>query len=118
MITPQNAGLQGRGRGIPLFSSPFVCLSFAPAPSFFALLKTIVRPGRVILCNHRFGTGAVKAGNRESPVAGRFVVSHPCDGKQAQGWSTWQREGHQLSPALSGLDSIRAASIMESKLSL
>src|ERR1035438_8506421 len=37
---------------MPLFSSPFVRLSFAPARSSFALLKTIVRPGRLILGKH------------------------------------------------------------------
>jgi hypothetical protein len=37
---------------VPLFSFPFVRLSFAPAPSSFALLKTIVRSGKLILGNH------------------------------------------------------------------
>ena len=32
------------------FSSPFDRFSFAPAPSSFALLKTIVRPMSVIIC--------------------------------------------------------------------
>jgi hypothetical protein len=49
ITTPKKAGFQGRGVGVPLFSSPFVCLSFAPAPSTFASLKTIVLPGKLIL---------------------------------------------------------------------
>jgi hypothetical protein len=35
---------------VPLFSSPFDRFSFAPAPSSFSQLKTIVRLRRVIVC--------------------------------------------------------------------
>jgi hypothetical protein len=51
LINPsQESGFEGGGVGVPLFSSPFVRISFAPAPSSFSQLKTIVRPGMVILC--------------------------------------------------------------------
>ena len=37
--------------GVQRLSSPFDRFSFAPAPSCFFLVITIVRPGTVILCN-------------------------------------------------------------------
>ena len=53
---------------MPLFSFPFVRLSFAPAPSSFALLKTIVRSGKLIL-----GKRVSKAGSAvgRSALAGK-----------------------------------------------
>jgi hypothetical protein len=38
--------------GGSLSSSPFDRFFFAPATSFFALLNTIVRPGKEMICNH------------------------------------------------------------------
>ena len=52
IASPQEAGFSEGGEGGAAVSFPFVRLSFAPAPSSFALLKTIVRPGRVILGKH------------------------------------------------------------------
>ena len=68
---------------MPLFSSPFVRLSFAPEPSSFALLKTIVRPGKLILRNHlRWGGRRLRATE--------FVVSQvPKSGPGAPGASSF-----------------------------
>ena len=43
--------------------------SFAPAPCSFDLLKTIVRPGKLIICKH------LEAWNKEQPTHG--VCGHP-----------------------------------------
>jgi hypothetical protein len=50
MNPSQESGFEGRGVGVPLFSSLFDRFSFAPAPPSFSQLKTIVRQGKLILC--------------------------------------------------------------------
>jgi hypothetical protein len=43
MNPSQESEFEGRGVGVPLFSSPFDRFSFATTPSSFTRLKTIVR---------------------------------------------------------------------------
>ena len=79
---------------MPLFSFSFVRLSFAPAPFSFALLKTIVRPGRIIFCMHlstSFKAGfAVRPTARLSLAGGSWYPTQvpKCEGPGAPGDSS------------------------------
>jgi hypothetical protein len=67
IFSPRPAGFGGRGVGVPGFSSPFGRFSFAPAPSTFALLKTILHQGKLILRKQL--SASVKAGSTVRPAA-------------------------------------------------
>jgi len=81
MNPSQKPGFKGGGWYRCCFSSPFDRFSFAPAASTFTQLKTIVRPGRVIICkqflSREQGTGGDAEVRGFPPFAKYAKDGHP-----------------------------------------
>jgi hypothetical protein len=77
MNPSQKPGFKGGGWYRCCFSSPFDRFSFAPAPSSFSQLKTIVRLRRVIVCK------LFSVGDKELARLG--VRGFPCPQRRGSG---------------------------------